>query len=333
MNKVILFYLTIVIVLIGCTAPTKDYIKIEGFAQGTTYSITYYDSLQRNFTEPINCIFESVDSSMSLYRSGSIVNTFNSSFDGIEVDTLLKEVVNLSLKYCVDTDGAFDITIGSLVKAWGFYTRSGEVPDDITIKRLLKSIGSDKLWLNDCFLHKTHPDVNIDVNAIAQGYTVDLLANFLVIMGVRNFLVELGGEIRSSGKSPRGDFWLVGVDKPVDDALSGENLQVIIRLSSESLVTSGNYRKYFVKDGVKYSHTIDPKTGYPVNHSLLSATVLDKTAARADALATAFMVMGKDKTVNWLKTNKEVDAYLIYSDVDGNYQVWMSEGIKSRIVE
>jgi len=293
----------------------------------------YYDSLNRDFSESINIILEKIDSSMSLYRDNSIINAFNNSSNGIAIDSLLAEVVMHSLRYAQETNGAFDITVGPLVKAWGFHAKKGEMPEDKTIRDLMKFIGSEMIELNNLFLGKKHPKVKIDVNAIAQGFTVDQIAQNFENEGIGNYLIEVGGEVRTLGKSPRGAHWLVGVDKPDDNALSGDNLQVIIKLSGESLVTSGNYRKFFVKDGVKYSHTIDAQTGYPVSHSLLSATVLDSTATRADALATAFMVMGKERVIEWLLSNPGIEAYLVYSDEKGDFQVWMSEGMRERIVE
>ena len=328
------YFFLFIVLMASCTSTTtKDYIRLNGFTQGTTYSITYADSLNRDFAAPIEDILERVDSSMSLYRKNSIINNFNQSQTGIEVDSLLAHVVELSLLYSHQTDGAFDITIGPLAREWGFHAKKGEMPDAETVERLKQFTGSGMINLDGLHITKKFPDVIIDVNAIAQGYTVDLIAEFLEAMDICDYLVEVGGEIRSKGKSPRGKHWLVGIDKPEENALSGENLQVIISLSGESLVTSGNYRKFFVREGVKYSHTIDPTTGYPVTHSLLSATVIDKTSARADALATAFMVMGTERTKKWLSANPKVDAYLIFTNDAGDYEIWMTEGMKKRVVE
>lgn len=334
MKKFFLPFLSL-IVIAGCkTTPDKDYTKLEGFAQGTTYSITFFDdSLSRDLSLGITDIIEQVDSSMSLYRENSIINRFNNSEEGIEIDSLLAEVVRLSLDYSRQTNGAFDITVGPLIKTWGFYGKKGEVPSDDKIKSYMKYIGHDKIWLENNFLHKEYPGVAIDVNAIAQGYVVDLLSEYLESKGVKDYLVELGGEIRTKGVSSRGDNWLVGIDRPDDHALSGENLQVILELSGESLVTSGNYRKFYERDGVRYSHTINPKTGYPVTHTLLSATVVDKTSAGADALATAFMVMGENLSQEWLKNNPQVEAFLISSNDKGEYKVWMSEKLKERVAD
>ncbi len=333
MKKVLLPFLAVVIITSCKVTPERDYTKLDGFAQGTTYSITFYDSLNRDLSIGIEEIIEAVDSSMSLYRENSIINRFNNSKNGIEVDSLLADVVRLSLDYSIKTNGAFDITVGPLIKTWGFYGKQGEVPSDDKVKSIMKFVGHDKIWLENNFLHKQHPEVTIDVNAIAQGYVVDLISEFFESKGVNDYLVELGGEIRTKGVSPRGDHWLVGIDRPDDHALSGENLQVTLKLSGESLVTSGNYRKFYERDGVRYSHTINPKTGYPVTHNLLSATVINKTSAGADALATAFMVMGTESVKKWLKGNGHIEAFLISSNKEGEYEVWMTEKLKRRVVE
>jgi thiamine biosynthesis lipoprotein len=326
--------LVLVVLFWGCKQRiNKEYIQIEGFTQGTTFNIAYYDVQKRNFSVDIDSILAAIDTSMSIYNPASVIVAFNSSTNGAEVDNLLAEVVLKSIAISNETNGAFDITVGPLVKAWGFHIKRGEMPTKSDIEELLNLIGLDKIALNGNYLQKKHPKVMIDVNAIAQGYTVDLIGEFLERKGVTDYLVEVGGEVRTLGLSPRGSFWVVGVDKPMDDAISGEDLQVKIALSGQSLVTSGNYRKFFVRNGVKYSHTIDTKTGYPANHTLLSATVLDKTGARADALATAFMVMGLDSTKRWLQRNPEVETYLIYSDSIGTFQTWMTPGIKEMIVE
>ncbi|MDD3891866.1 MAG: FAD:protein FMN transferase [Bacteroidales bacterium] len=324
----------IILALLGCAScSSKEYIQLTGFAQGTTYAITFADKQGRDFHGDIEQIFEQVDQSMSLYRDSSIINLFNSANDCFEVDSLLAEVVALSLEYSAQTNGAFDITIGPLVREWGFHMKKNQVPTESRVAELLAFTGADMIELKGNTLCKSNPNVSIDVNAIAPGFTADLIADFFESKDVLDYLVEVGGEIRASGSNSRGEAWMVGVDKPVDNALSGENLQVIIAISGKSLVTSGNYRKFFVKDGVRYSHTVSPSTGYPVNHSLLSATVIDSTAARADALATSFMVMGVNLAKLWLIQNPGVEAYLVFSSRDGDYSVWMSEGLKGMIVE
>lgn len=329
-----LTYITISTWLVSCTqVAQKEYIQLNGFTQGTTFSIVYFSKEGKDFSTQVDSIFAAIDTSMSVYNQSSVIVAFNNSQNGLELDPLLTEVVKQSLAIYAETNGAFDITVGPLVKEWGFHIKSGEIPTKEKVQDILSYTGSDKIELNGSFLTKKYPKAMIDVNAIAQGFTVDIVGQFLEENGITDYLVEVGGEVRTLGKSPRGADWIVGVDKPIDDALSGENLQVKISLSGQSLVTSGNYRKFFVRDGVKYSHTIDPKTGYPVNHTLLSATVLAKTGARADALATAFMVIGVDSTKKWLDKHKDVQAYLIFSDSTGDFRVWMTPEMKEMIAD
>jgi thiamine biosynthesis lipoprotein len=337
MNTTLLRILTLIAITFShasCTQKAqKEYIHLNGFTQGTTFSIVYYNKDGKDFSTQVDSIFAAIDTSMSVYNQSSVIVAFNNSQNGYELDPLLTEVVKQSFAITAETNGAFDITVGPLVKAWGFHIKRGEMPTNEKVQELLSFTGSDKVELKETFLAKKHPKAMIDVNAIAQGFTVDVVGMFLEENGVTDYLVEVGGEVRTLGKSPRAADWIVGVDKPVDDALSGDNLQVKISLSGQSLVTSGNYRKFFVRDGIKYSHTIDPKTGYPVNHTLLSATVLDKTGARADALATAFMVIGVDSTKKWLGKHKDIQAYLIFSDSTGDYRVWMTPEMKEMIVD
>lgn len=328
------FVLIVFVIMFSCqTKKEKYYIKLNGFTQGTTFSIVYHHPKGFDFASQVDSILLAIDSSMSVYNTNSIITAFNNSPSGIEVDSMLARIVSLSLQITQETEGAFDITVGPLVKAWGFHIKQGEMPTHSQVADMLTIIGSDKIWLNGLFLGKANPRVMIDVNAIAQGYTVDVIGEFFEKNGVTDYLVEVGGEVRTLGRNNRNALWTVGVDKPVDDAISGENFQTIIAITNKSLVTSGNYRKFYVRDGIKYSHSIDPKTGYPANHTLLSATVIDETGARADALATAFMVMGLEKSKQWLKQYPLVDAYFIYSDSLGDYQVWMTHGMQKMIID
>jgi thiamine biosynthesis lipoprotein len=174
----------------------------------------------------------------------------------------------------------------------------------------------------------------LDMNAIAQGYAVDVLAGFFDERGIRNYLVEIGGEVRTMGQNRFGYDWRIGIDKPIDGLqLPGVQMQAVINLSGRSLATSGNYRRFYVEDGIKYSHTIDPSTGYPVQHGLLSATVVADDCMRADAYATAFMVMGYEKARQYLEEHTGLDAYLIFNDEQGEYRVWYTEGLKKMLSE
>ncbi|HOK60697.1 FAD:protein FMN transferase [Tenuifilum sp.] len=328
-------YLTVftlaVIILVSCS-PKKEYLKIEGFTQGTTYSITYYDSLIRDFSVQIDSILGRIDHSMSIYNDSSIISLLNSNISD-SIDDMLKEVIVSSFEIYHQSDGAFDITVGPVVRAIGFGKDKTQGIDSAKVKQLLPLIGMNKIHLDGNTLKKDDSRIQIDVNAIAQGYTVDVIGKYLESNGIKHYLVEVGGEITARGKNSKGTDWVVGIDKPVESALPGENIQAKISISNGyGLATSGNYRKFIEVNGQKYAHTINPKTGFPELNSLLSATVVAPSATKADALATAFMVKGVEWSKNFVVKSNDIDAYLVYSDSLGNYLVWMNEGMKKRII-
>lgn len=326
------------LVLVGSTLfmgcrKNRTYTKIDGFAQGTTYSITYYDSLNRNFAHGIDSILDAVDYSMSIYNDTSIITRVNKNLTDT-VDVLLANVIKLSQVINEQTEDAFDITVGPVVRMLGFGPDKTKGIDSAAILKLRPLLGMDKIKLEDYKLIKSNPEIQIDVNAIAQGYTSDLVADYFKSKGLKHFLVEIGGEIVACGLNPSDEPWVIGVDKPVEGALPGEELQVKLSLTNSlGLATSGNYRKFVEVNGVKYAHTINPKTGFPVLSDLLSATVIAPTAAQADAYATAFMVKGLDWSKKFIENHPTVGAYLISSDSTGSYKVWSSPAVDKLIVE
>jgi len=318
------------LIFVSCT-PKKEYVKIEGFTQGTTYSITYYDSLNRDLSEQIDSILGRIDHSMSIYNDASIISRVNSNISD-SIDYLLKEVIVHSFDIYNQTDGAFDITVGPVVRAIGFGKDKTQGIDSAKVKQLLPLIGMKKIHLEGNSLIKDDSRIQIDVNAIAQGYTVDVIGKYLESKDIKHYLVEVGGEITARGKNSKGTDWVIGIDKPVESALPGENIQAKISISNGyGLATSGNYRKFIEVNGQKYAHTINPKTGFPELNSLLSATVVAPNATEADALATAFMVKGLDWSRSFVDKRNDIDAYLVFSDSLGNFKVWMNEGMKRRI--
>ncbi len=319
------------LIVVSCT-PQKNYTKIEGFTQGTTYSITYYDSLNRDFSLQIDSILSRIDHSMSIYNDSSIISKINSN-QSDSIDDLLKDVIMASFDIYRQTDGAFDITVGPVVRAIGFGRDKTQGIDSAKIRTLLPLIGMSKIRIEGNTLKKDDSKIQIDVNAIAQGYTVDVIGKYFENKGIKNYLIEVGGEITARGKNSKGTDWVVGIDKPVESALPGENIQAKISISNGyGLVTSGNYRKFIEVNGQKYAHTINPKTGFPELNNLLSATVVAPNATKADALATAFMVKGVDWSKYFVVNTNDIDAYLVFSDSLGNYRVWMNEGMKKRII-
>lgn len=310
----------------ACRQEAPRYTQLEGKAQGTTFHINYKNARDINFSVQVDSLFRRIDKSMSLWDSTSIISRVNRNEPGVVADEHLIKVYNRSREISERSGGAFDITVGPLVKAWGFSYKKGLPPPDSTkVDTLLQLIGFQKIRLENGVFVKNHPAMEIDVNAIAQGYTVDLIAQFLEQQGIHDYLVEIGGEVRSAGKNERSEFWKIGIDKPVDNPEQERLLQTTLLLKNRSLATSGSYRKFVVRDGKKYSHAIDPATGYPITHNLLSVSVLADDCASADAYATAFLVMGMDKAMQ-LAQKQELEIYCVYADEKGALQVQATPG-------
>lgn len=321
--------------LLACqqnTQELKKQIYLEGDAQGTTYHIKYLDSLDRNFQVELDSILLKIDESMSTYLEFSLISQLNTQKDTLIVDDMFLKVLKKSFEISEKTNGAFDVTIAPIVNAWGWgFTNKAKI-DSSLIDSLMQLVGKENFIINGNQIIKLKPNAMLDFNAIAQGYSVDVLAEFLELKNIKNYMVELGGEVRVSGLNAEDSLWRLGIDKPVENAERRE-LSAIISLDNQALATSGNYRKFYEENGVKYSHTINPKTAYPVRHSLLSASVIAKDAMTADAYATYFMVVGKEEAVKFLQMNQELEAYLIYADDKGNLQFFATNGIKQRIEE
>ncbi len=298
------------------TKPSKVYI-INGNAQGTTYQITYLEKDSTVAKIQIDSIFNRIDSSLSLYKPYSLINKFNKSEWGCELDDHFINVVKKAIQAYKETNGSFDITVKRLVQAWGFgEPKNNSKPDSSSILALQKCTGTFMLKLDENKLRKQNPCVQIDCNGIAQGYTVDVISDFLEKNYIKDYMVELGGEIRVKGKNQLDKQWRVGVEMPGVDAdfLPAKHT---IYLSSGAVTTSGNYRNYFVKDGKTYSHLINPVTGYPVDNGMISVTVVAKDAITADAFDNGFMIMGVKKSLKFLAHKKDMEAYFVYKKEDG----------------
>lgn len=309
--------------------------SFNGFAQGTTYSIVYENNKKIPNDEmklKVEKILRDFDMSLSLYKDSSILSRINRNEDVI-ADSYFTEAFNLSVKISEMTGGAFDITVGPLVSAWGFGPDSHKNFSEAKRDSLMKLVGIDKVSMSNGHVIKKDPAIKLDFNAIAQGYSVDVVCKFFDELGFKNYLVEIGGEVRGKG-TKAGAKWRIGIDKPVDNNFSpGEDLEAVIRISDEALATSGNYRKFYVENGVKYSHTIDPHTGYPAKNNLLSATIIASDCGTADGIATACMVMGKDSAIEFIQSKPEFKAFFVYSDEKGNYQTWTSPGLLDEVTE
>jgi len=328
-------YVTIILLAGSCTfQPPGYYIALSGSTQGTSYHITYESNDSINYQSEIDTLLRQFDLSLSTYEPASIISRINRDEKNVELSDLFINCYTASRQVFEESGGAFDITVAPVVNAWGFGFTEKSDPDSTMIDSLLQFVGMDKIKLENGKIIKDHPGVMLDVNAIAQGYAVDVVSEYLESKGITNYLVEIGGEVRTTGINPRGQIWRVGIDKPIDGIqIPGMQMEAIIRLKNRSLATSGNYRRFYMKDGVKYSHTIDPVTGYPVSHNLLSATVLADECMIADGFATAFMVLGLEKSEEILKNKKNLDAYLIFTDENGQYDVFYTPGLRKFLLK
>lgn len=325
MGNRILYLLAFAFVWVACQPKQAPYMRLTGEAQGTTFSITYRDSLSRNFDKPVDSLFHLIDRSMSLWDSTSLISRINRNDSVTAVDSHFAAVFHLAQQISRETEGAFDITVGPLVKAWGFSAKKNNtLPDSSTIDSLREIIGYQLVKLEGMRLIKSDPTVELDFNAIAQGYTVDLIATFLERHAIRDYLIELGGEVRARGKNERKETWQIGIDKPIDSIGSERPLQIIVPLQNESLATSGSYRKFKEAGGVRRSHIIDPATGYPVTHQLISVSVIADHCAAADAYATACMVAGLDRAME-MASRLGLKIYCIYLAEDGALMTKASE--------
>ena len=303
----------------------------EGQVFGTFYHITYQNDSSLN--DDILAELARVDSALSMFNKESIISRINRG-ERVETNEMFDNVFTLAENVSDNTGGAFDITVAPLVNVWGFGFKTGTPPTKAVIDSLRAVVGYRKVKLANHRIVKQDPRVMLDCSAIAKGYGCDVVAALLRRRGIENFMVEIGGEVVTQGISEKRLPWKIGVTKPTDDSLAvDKELQTVLNVKNMAMATSGNYRNFYYKNGKKYAHTIDPKTGYPVQHSILSATVLAKQCAEADAYATSFMVMGMDGAKRVLDKHPELMAYLIYADHKGNMQVWYSPSMKDKILK
>jgi len=287
---------------------------------GTYYSIKYYDSQHRDFQREIDSILDDFCKTASIYNNESIVSRINRNEDVLLNDDFIK-LFTYSQYVSEQTNGAFDITVGQLVNAWGFGSELRKELTQEKIDSLMPCIGYRKVELKDGKLIKQNSCTKLDFNAIAKGYSVDKLGVFLDSLGIHNYLIDIGGEVLAKGDK-NGERWVIGIEKPSADKFDSRQVLIEMPLENMSLVTSGNYRKYFEENGVRYAHTISPVTGYPVENTLLSVTVLSKTAVLGDAYATAFMVMGVEKACEFVESCDGVEAYFIFRGENGVETHW-----------
>lgn len=307
--------------------------SLTGLAQGTSYNISYYSNNEKIKKETVDSILAVIDSSMSLYKPYSVINKFNNSKEGIEIDENFRAVLKKSLQVYDDTQGVFDITVAPLVQAWGFGVKEVDsYPEPNTIAAIKKCVGSNLLKLNGSFLAKVKPCVKIDVNGIAQGYSVDVVADYLLSKGIKRFVVEIGGELRVEGTKPDGSVMRIGIEGPAEDDQAPE-IRHIVGLNNGAITTSGNYRKFKENGAKKITHLIDPRTGYPLENNLISVTLYANKAITADGYDNAIMAMGIKKALDFVETHNELEAYIIYHNEEGKVVDTMTTGFKKLLIE
>lgn len=292
---------------------------LNGYAQGTTYAITYYAADSTVTGQDVAQQLAEIDASLSLYAPGSLINQFNQSAKGVVADQHLRVVVRKALRVYQDTGGFFDATVEPLVRAWGFGTQHIDTPPTpVDIQAILPQVGSDKIHLRGDSLVKDRSGVRIDLNGIAQGYTVDVLAALLERQHVRDYLVELGGEIRVRGRKwPTGEPMRIGIEQPDTSDLQVSGMQQVIQVKAGGVTTSGNHRKFKRWGSIKSAHLIDAKTGYPFQNEMISVTVVAPDAITADAYDNALMGMGLAGALAFLRCHRDLEAYLIYQQPNG----------------
>ncbi len=326
------FFFGLLLALSSCSiAPSEKRIHFVGQAQGTYYSIIYYAEDTIVYQHEIDSLLRAFDQVASIYQPNSIISKVNRNEISEVTDPWFTEIFNLAMRISEETGGAFDITVGPLVNAWGFGFRNKLDMDQQKVDSLLQFVGFKGIRLEENSIVKDHPNTQIDFNAIAKGYSIDVIGDFFHQRGIRNFLVDIGGEILARGAKSGNQQWVVGIEQPSDEPTSERVLKAMVNVNDIAMATSGNYRRFYEVDGVKYAHTIDPKTGYPVIHSLLSATVFADSVGKADAYATAFMVMGLEKSREFLESNDHLEGFLIYSDETGEIKTFATEGVEKMI--
>lgn len=311
----------------------QKFTTISGQTQGTTYLIRYQDARERNLQKAIEKILDQFDLSVSTYNPNSVISKINRNEKDVKLDAYFLTCFNQAKTLWMMTNGTFDPTVYPLVNAWGFGPEKKDILEQQKIDSLLEFVGFEKITIEKGRILKADPRVQLDFNAFAQGYSVDVISNFLLQKGIENFIVEIGGEVKTHGVYENNQKWHVGIEQPVENKTSKNELQIIIELDNMAVATSGNYRRFKEVNGQKIVHHIDPRTGMPTANNLLSASVFSKEALTSDALATGFLVLGLEESKRFLSEHPEIQVFFIYSDEQGNMQVYITEKLGSWIAQ
>ena len=317
-------------VLASCGRQPKKMV-LQGLAQGSYYAITYFDEQGRDFQHEVDSIFHAVDMSVNLWVKNSIISKVNRN-EEVALDSIFIDNFNIAQEAARLSEGYFDPTISPIVAAWGFSYKNGDSITPQLIDSLKQLVDYRNVRIEDGKVVKENPAMQLDFNAIAQGYTSDLIASFLDSRGIKNYLVDTGGEIMARGCKPNGQSWIVGIEKPAENWDSEQVVQTRVTLRDKGLVTSGSTRKYVERNGKRYSHCIDPTTGYPVEHQLLSVTILAENSVWADALASICMVMGLEQSLPIIESMDGVEAYYIFVKGENELDTYATSGFEALVI-
>ena len=332
----------IFILLLWCISCSNQpsQIELSGFTMGTTYNIKIIpekDSIlsTKLIKQNIDSVLISVNYQMSTYLFDSEITQFNNheSTTSFTVSNDFSLVVERALHWSKLTDGAFDITIVPLLYLWGFgpgqASELGDIfPEEHAVQKRRTHVGYEKLTTNKYYLQKKDPFIKIDLNAIAKGFGVDAVYSFLESIGMNNIMVEIGGEVRTKGENRKNEPWMIAVETPDLESAGSKTISWALPLESKAMATSGDYRNYYEIDGIRYSHEIDPRTGYPAQTGVASATVVATNCMDADALATALIIMGAESGLQFIEKLDGVEAFLILREGNDNYRTIKSSGMK-----
>jgi len=321
------FFILVTIIIVNNYSKNPHLVNISGKTMGNiSYNIKYLDFNNINYKRNIDSILVSFNNSLSTYIPESEISNFNNSDTLNNISNTLFNILDISKNIYYKTFGAFDPTIGTLVNLWGFGPEKiVDIPDTLLIINSLKNVGFEQVYFDNKVAIRNNSKTNLDFSAIAKGYAVDILAEFLLEKNIQDFMIEIGGEVKCNGNQNKNN-WLIGIESPYDHNNTNKPIAVV-NLINKSLATSGNYRNFYINNNIKISHTIDPRTGFPSNSNLLSASVFHANCVQADAYATAFMVLGLDQSIKIIENNKELDALLIYTDDSDSIKIYVSKNI------
>jgi thiamine biosynthesis lipoprotein len=315
---------------ISCIPQQGLYYEESGSVFHTLYHIKYQSP--EILTDKIDAELQTFNLSMNPFNPNSIISKVNRNED-VEVDDLFVTVFNKAMEVSENSGGVFDVTIAPLINLWGFGFENSDSVSQQNIDSIKAFVGYRKVHLDGRKVIKDDPRIRLNFSAIAKGYASDVIAALLEREGVNNYMVFIGGEVTAKGKNPNGACWHIGIEKPEDDVsgIQNEYEDTILLCNKSGIATSGNYRNFYIKDGKKYAHTIDPRTGYPSEKSILSATIIAADCITADAYATAFMAMGVEPAIAMAEKIPEIEYYIIYNDTTNGYTVKFSEGVKAML--